>query len=127
MGTLSIVLLVSLIVAIVWLVITFPSNAPSNSSIAIRKTESTTPADDSITFGDWYTIHTCPSCSVVIHDKDQARYYDRCCRKCGHSTGSLFDVDTVVVRDVYKCGKFIETVEKIHKVGGTPITTKPTS
>lgn len=65
-----------------------------------------------ITYSDWYVIELCPNCKRVIKDERKARYDDRCCIKCGHKNGYLFTTSTAVVRDVFKDGKFVETVLK---------------
>lgn len=70
------------------------------------------PEEDKVTYSDYYTIACCPNCQVVIHDEDQARYYDRCCKKCGHTNGSLFYVSYETVRDKLVNGKRVDTIVK---------------
>lgn len=63
-------------------------------------------------FSEYYCVDICPNCKSVL-DHDKARYKTRCCYKCGHKNDAvLFDTESVVVRDRYVNGKFIETIVK---------------
>jgi hypothetical protein len=61
------------------------------------------------TFSEFYSLEICPECHRVL-DHEKARYRSKCCYKCGYTNGSLFYCQTVIVRDRYVNGKFIETL-----------------
>jgi hypothetical protein len=64
------------------------------------------------TFSEFYSVEICPKCHRLL-DHDKARYKSKCCYKCGHTNGMLFNTQTVIVRDRYVNKKFIETL--VHK------------
>jgi len=75
--------------------------------------------EGNVTYGEFYSVDICPKCHAVLDDK-KARYYSRCCYKCGHTNcDTLFDTEKVTVRDVYVNGKFTETIvhEKENRIG----------
>ena len=65
------------------------------------------------TYGEFYAIHICPRCKHKLHER-QARYYSRCCYLCGHSNGYLFNTQSVIVRDRFVNGEYVETI--VHSV-----------
>jgi hypothetical protein len=99
-----IVSLIIIVLLLAWYLTT--PRTPTN----LVTTPTLTPVEDKITYSEYYRIECCPECKRIIKDGKQARYYDRCCTKCGYSNGILFDTQNVTVRDVYKNGKYLETV-----------------
>lgn len=92
--------------AFLWLIFQISDDNDTINSLFVKK---------GISYSGWYTIHRCPKCKEKLNYRE-ARYYSKCCYKCGHSTGYLFDAEHVRVRDKYVDGKLVETEIAKHGV-----------